>query len=378
MLRASIPTRFQLAWAKNAGGPYIRNVPVASQIGIQDGAASFNDGFVPDNMTPLAGGGVPPFGQDINGVLNVTTSWDQWYQAVAPISFDTTFSTAIGGYPQGSLLDSILVTGRQWASLVDNNTTDPDDPLTSTNWRAVGIPPGMPMPFLTSTLPADFVPMNALTIGNAGSNATALANAAAIFLYAFVWLNFSNTQCPILTSGGGASTRGANPYADFAALKQLTMPSAKGFSLVGADTMGGAASNNLLGVPVTIGNRTTPGSILGETFHTLTITETVVHSHVNALVDPTHSHPNTLSDPTHTHTTGTGAAFGGGPAGITTGGVAAALTNSVSGTGASSTGVTINNAGAATGLTISNANNGGGASHNTVQLGMIVFWGMKL
>lgn len=375
MLRASIPTRFQLAWAKNAGGPYIRNVPVASQIGIQDGAASFNDGFVPDNMTPLAGGGVPPFGQDINGVLNVTTSWDQWYQAVAPISFDTTFSTAIGGYPQGSLLDSTLVTGRQWASLVDNNTTDPDDPLTSTNWRAVGIPPGMPMPFLTSTLPADFVPMNALTIGNAGSNATALANAAAIFLYAFVWLNFSNTQCPILTSGGGASTRGANPYADFAALKQLTMPSAKGFGFIGADTMGGAASNNLLGVPVTIGNRTTPGSILGETFHVLTVAELALHNH--GITDPSHTHANTLNDPSHSHVISPAAAsFGGGPAGITTGGVAAALTSSVSATQTASTGVTISNVSSSTG--ISTNNNGANNGHNSVQLSMIVYWGLKL
>lgn len=273
MLRSAIPTRFQLAWGQNAAGAFIRTVPVTSQIGIQNGAASYNDGFVPDNFTPTAAGGVPPFGQDMNGVLNETTTWDVWYQAGGPIPFDATFASAHGGYPLGAIVDSLVLPGAQWCSLAENNTTDPDDPLTSTNWERYGIPVGAPTPVLTSSVQPGFIPMNGLTIGNSSSNATAFANGAALFLFVFNWTNFSNTQCPILTSAGAPTTRGVNAVADFNANKQLTMPNAKGLGVIGVDTMGGAASTFLNGVPVTIGNTTTPGSILGENLHTLTAAE---------------------------------------------------------------------------------------------------------
>jgi hypothetical protein len=358
MLRSAIPTRFQKAWAVDAAGAYIRVVPVASQIGIQDGAASFETGWVPDNFTPLAGGGVPPFGQDFNGVTNIMTTWDQWYQAGAPIGYDLTFATAIGGYPQGAVLDSSVVLGKQWLSLVDGNLTDPDDPLTSTNWRAVGIPSGTPQAFLTSTLPADFVPMNGLTIGNASSNATALAAASALFLFAANWSQFSNTQCPILTSAGAPSTRGANPYADFAANKQLTLPNAKGLGLIGADTMGGAASTFLSGVPVTIGNTTTPGSILGENLHVLTNGELATHFHNNVLGDPGHSHGiNQLF--IQSATNGNLASFTfATPVGTTPSGVVTNLSG--------------------TGQTLTNANSGSNVAHNTTERNMIVYWGQRL
>ncbi len=379
MLRSAIPTRFQKAWAVNAAGAYIRTVPVTSQIGIQDGAASFETGFVPDNFTPVAGGGVPPFGQDFNGVFNEVTAWDQWYQAGAPISFDSTFSTAVGGYPQGAVVDSAVVLGKQWLSLVDSNTTDPDDPLTSTNWRALGLPSGTPVPFLSSTLPGDFVAANALTIGNAASNATALAAASALFLFAANWLQFSNTQCPLLTSGGSPVARGANPYADFAANRQLTLPNMKGMGVIGADTMGGAPSSNLTGVPVSIGNTTTPGSILGENLHALVTSELAIHSHTNSLNDPSHVHNNVFNANTHAHALVVPAVgFGGGPSGITAGGVSAAATNSIPNTNAAATGDSITNVAAFTNMSITNANAGSGSSHNTTHRSMIVFWGQKL
>lgn len=352
MLRSAIPLRFTYAWGAQASGAYIRTVPVDSQIGIQDGAASFQTGFVPDNFLALAGGGVPPFGQDFNGALNITTTWDIWYQAGAPISYDATFSTAQGGYPKGAKVDSAIVLGAQWYSLVNNNTTDPDDPLTSTNWARVGIPAGSLMPFFTSTLPDGFVAMNALTIGNASSNA-GYANANALFLFVANWLNFSNTQCPILTSAGAASTRGANAVADWNANKQLTLPNGKGLSLIGVDTMGAASSTFLSGVPVTIGNTTTPGSIFGENLHALTSGENGTHTHSNTLTDPTHTHGS------NANSANTASSTGGG--GFTLPATAAA---------------TINNA--STGISINNVSSGSGTGHNTVHRSMGVFWGQKL
>jgi hypothetical protein len=167
MQRSASPTKFLRAWAKNAGGGFIRTVPVASQIGIQDGAASYNDGFVPDNFTLIAAGGVPPFGQDMNGVLNETTTWDQWYQAAAPIYFDSAFAAGIGGYPQCAIVQSAIVPGDFWLSTADNNTTDPDS-VSAANWvpDPGSIAPGTPVPSFSSTVPFGFVAANTLTIGN--------------------------------------------------------------------------------------------------------------------------------------------------------------------------------------------------------------------
>lgn len=352
MLSSGIPLRFTLPWGKNAAGAFIRTVPVTSQIGIQDGAASFSDGFVPDNFTALAGGGVPPFGQDFNGVLNITTTWDQWYQAGGPIPYDLTFSTAITGYPKGAKLDSAIVPGAQWYSTVDGNTTNPDDPLTSTNWERVGIPAGVPLPFLTSTLPSGFVAMNGLTIGNASSNATGRANADALFLFAANWLSLSNTQCPILTSAGAPSTRGANAVADFNANKQLTLPSGKGLGFIGVDTMGGSASTFLSGVPVTIGNATTPGSILGESLHQLSTAELASHLHANVAVNPSHLHGGIP--------TNSGVQANSPPGGLI-----------YSGTGGNTASATQN-------TTITNVAAGSDTPHNTVHRSMGVFWGQKL
>lgn len=125
MNRADIPVSFPIVWARDAGGAYIRPIPIVSQIGITDGAASLPDGFVPLNMTPVEAGGVPPFGQDMNGVLQMVSAWSQWVNAGGPITFDAAFATAIGGYPEGAKLASTVL-GREWISLVDGNMVDPD------------------------------------------------------------------------------------------------------------------------------------------------------------------------------------------------------------------------------------------------------------
>ncbi len=132
MLASSIPSRIQLPFA-NSGTK--NTIPVASQIGITPGAASYTDGFPPLTMTPIASGGVPPYGADFNGVLNAITAVQQWQSAGGVFKYDSTFATAIGGYPAGSVLESTDgVT--QWISLIDNNSADPDG-ATPTDWAAL-------------------------------------------------------------------------------------------------------------------------------------------------------------------------------------------------------------------------------------------------
>ncbi len=133
MLASDIPAKFNIPFADSAGGPYIRPVPEASQIGIQNGAASLTDGFPPLCFTPVSSGGVPPFGEDFNGILNQITAWNQWQSAGGPVVFDGVFAAAIGGYPSGAILQSAVYDGLLWRSTADDNTTDPDS-SSSANW----------------------------------------------------------------------------------------------------------------------------------------------------------------------------------------------------------------------------------------------------
>ncbi len=127
---SGIPTKYSLYWAQNAGGAFVRTPPFTSSA--TPGAASFNDGFVPTNMTL---GGIPPFGQDMNGALRFETQWSQWLQMGGPIPYDGTFQAAIGGYPKGALVQSASTMGLFWFSTTDNNVTNPDS--AGAGWLAV-------------------------------------------------------------------------------------------------------------------------------------------------------------------------------------------------------------------------------------------------
>lgn len=135
-----IPTRMGVAWGTLAGPSYIRTVPVDSQIGITDGAASFQTGFPPLNFTPKNAGGVPPFGQDMNGVINALSLWSQWVAAGGPKIYDSAFSTAINGYPAGTILNSSVDVQGFWLSIAENNTNNPDSNPTGWIGFRVGAP----------------------------------------------------------------------------------------------------------------------------------------------------------------------------------------------------------------------------------------------
>jgi hypothetical protein len=125
MLSTALPPKFPIPWANAAGGGYIRAIPQGSQIGVQNGAASLNDGFPPNCFVPIAGGGSWPFGQDFNGILNQVTRWQQLQQAGAVTPYDATFQTAIGGYPKGALVWS-GTNGTVYQSTAENNVTNPN------------------------------------------------------------------------------------------------------------------------------------------------------------------------------------------------------------------------------------------------------------
>jgi hypothetical protein len=122
-----LPTRFEIPFAANAGPSYIRPVPKASLIGISDGAASDTDGFPPLNFLPTPAGGVPPFGQDMNGILYQISAWCRWVSMGGPIIYNAAYQAIIGGYPKAAMVASATTTGMFWISLVDDNGSDPDN-----------------------------------------------------------------------------------------------------------------------------------------------------------------------------------------------------------------------------------------------------------
>ena len=125
MQSSNIPSKIPLPFANAASSTYKYNIPTASQIGITNGKASLADGFPPLTFTPISSGGVPPFGGDMNGILNEITAIQQWQEAGGFFPYDSAFSTTVGGYPKGAVLQSSSFNGL-WISTAENNTTNPD------------------------------------------------------------------------------------------------------------------------------------------------------------------------------------------------------------------------------------------------------------
>ncbi|KAG1246351.1 hypothetical protein G6F65_020732 [Rhizopus arrhizus] len=122
MQASNAPSKSAVPFA-NSGAK--NTIPVASQIGVTPGLASFTDGFPPLTMTPLAAGGVPPYGQDFNGILNFLSAATRWAQAGAGYPYDAAFSSAVGGYPKGATL--VMAAGNgYWMRTVEHNTSNPD------------------------------------------------------------------------------------------------------------------------------------------------------------------------------------------------------------------------------------------------------------
>src|SRR6266705_84776 len=166
MLASQIPSYFAMPFAKNAGAGFSRPIPTNSQIGVVNGAASLNDGFPPLTFQQVEAGGVPPFGQDFNGVLNQATAGLQWLQAGGLALYDQFFAITIGGYPNGAILVKAACNGF-WRSTANNNFNNPD--TGGANWVDV----------LALFIKADGGTYNISITGNASTatNATNAINA---------------------------------------------------------------------------------------------------------------------------------------------------------------------------------------------------------
>lgn len=115
----------------------------------------------------------------------------------------------------------IQVNGTDVVSLTTSSVTFNSTTVTF-NGQVYGIQPtGMFANFMLPAAPAGWIAGDGTTIGNVGSGATR-ANADTLPLFT-AWWAYTDAQLPILTSAGGASTRGVSAAADWAALKRLTV-----------------------------------------------------------------------------------------------------------------------------------------------------------
>ena len=137
-------------------------IPVDSQIGITAGAASLTDGFPPLTRTPLAAGGVPPSGLDMNGVLYELSAIIRWVNAGAGFVYDATFATDdnVQGYPKGARVLRSDGLG-YWFNTADGNTTDPE----TTGAAAAGWVPDFSTGVSAITMTSANITLNELQYG---------------------------------------------------------------------------------------------------------------------------------------------------------------------------------------------------------------------
>lgn len=125
------PAKIITPWA-NTGS---KN-PIPQNANNTTGEAGYDKGFPDITMTPPEAGGIPPAGQDFNGILFEITSIIRYIQAGGQPSFSSALATAIGGYPSGALVlgsDGVTI----WQSQVGSNMDNPD--VTPTNWKKVDV-----------------------------------------------------------------------------------------------------------------------------------------------------------------------------------------------------------------------------------------------
>lgn len=128
MKSSEIPKKIAFPFAVNG-----KKNSIPEEKGAESNSATYKSGFPEITMTPAAAGGLPPFGQDMNGILFDVSGNSRWYMAGMFATFDPVFSAAVGGYPKGAVLQG-SDKSRFFISLIEDNTDDPN--AESTQWQS--------------------------------------------------------------------------------------------------------------------------------------------------------------------------------------------------------------------------------------------------
>lgn len=96
--------------------------------------ASYDQGFPPITMTLKSAGGLPPKGQDMNQILFELSNIGRYLSAGGGYVYDSTFSTAVNGYPMGAAIPNSTRNGF-WVNTMEDNQTNPENTTSAlTGW----------------------------------------------------------------------------------------------------------------------------------------------------------------------------------------------------------------------------------------------------
>jgi len=112
-------------FGENATPGTIDPIPQTSGPGDDPQQATWDKGFPLVTMTPLAAGGIPPKGQDFNGVLKAISEHTVYSGAGGQYTWSAAYVAANVGYPKGALVARSDHNG-YWQNTVDLNTSNPD------------------------------------------------------------------------------------------------------------------------------------------------------------------------------------------------------------------------------------------------------------
>lgn len=108
--------------------PFAKNgqknvIPENYETSMESNQATWDQGFGQITMLPVAAGGLPPKGQDFNGILNQISENIVYLSQGGRFKFSSEYAEAIGGYPKGAILQSDDEK-KEYLSLIDNNKVD--------------------------------------------------------------------------------------------------------------------------------------------------------------------------------------------------------------------------------------------------------------
>lgn len=151
-----------MEFAKNGTKNVIQKV---RQVGQDAQDMTWNDGSPSITLTAKEDGGLPPKGQDFNGVVNAISSHAVFGQNGGRYKWDANVVTEFGGYAKDSIVQSDDGT-REYISLIDNNATNPNSSTTGT-WSIYAGQGSVPL--ATSTTTGIMRVLNVLTSNDVGS-----------------------------------------------------------------------------------------------------------------------------------------------------------------------------------------------------------------
>lgn len=95
-------------------------IPEKYETSMESNQATWDQGFGQITMLPVSAGGLPPKGQDFNGILNQMCETIVHISKGGVFKLSVDYATAINGYPKGAILQS-EDEKKYYQSLIDNN-----------------------------------------------------------------------------------------------------------------------------------------------------------------------------------------------------------------------------------------------------------------